>query len=35
MRVVEHWHRLPREFMESLTLEILKTKEDTALRKLL
>ena len=35
VQVVEHWHRLPREVMESPSLEMLKTQLDTALNNLL
>jgi len=31
VRVAEHWHRLPREAMESPSLEIFKTYLDTVL----
>ena len=32
MRVVRHWHRLPREAMESPSLEVLKKHIDVAVR---
>ena len=35
VRVVKHWTRLPRQVMESPSLEILKTRLDTVLDNLL
>ena len=35
MRVTEHWNRLPREAVESFSLEVFKTHLDTFLCNLL
>jgi len=35
MRVVKHWHRLPREVVEALSLETLKARLDRALSNLI
>ena len=35
VRVTEHWNRLPREAVESPSLEILKTRLDTVLNSVL
>jgi len=35
LRVTEHWNRLPREVLESPSLEIFKTRLDKVLRSLL
>lgn len=35
VRMCQHWSRLPREFVKSLSLEIFKTHQDTALSNLL
>ena len=35
MRVTEHWYRLPREVVESPSLEIFKTHLDAVLRSVL
>jgi len=35
MRVVKHWHRLPREVEEALSLETLKARLDRALSNLI
>ncbi|KFQ98825.1 hypothetical protein N306_07953, partial [Opisthocomus hoazin] len=34
MRVVKHWHRLPREVVEAPSLETLKARRDGALSNL-
>ena len=34
MRVVKHWHRLPREAVDVLSLEVLKARLDGALSNL-
>lgn len=35
MRVVEHWHRLPREFVDAPTLDISMVRLDGALSNLI
>ncbi|KFQ22926.1 hypothetical protein N332_03479, partial [Mesitornis unicolor] len=35
MRVVDHWHRLPREVMQATFLEIFKVRLDGALSNLI
>ena len=35
MRVIKYWHRLPREVVESLSFEILKTQPGMVLNNLL
>ncbi|KFV74341.1 hypothetical protein N308_07982, partial [Struthio camelus australis] len=35
VRVMEHWHRLPREVVESPSLEIFKTRLDVILGNML
>ncbi len=35
MRVVEHWHRLPRKVVEAPSLEIFKARLDEALSNLI
>ncbi|KFQ39954.1 hypothetical protein N332_04978, partial [Mesitornis unicolor] len=35
MRVVDHWHRLPREVLEAPSLEIFKVRLDGALSNLI
>ena len=34
VRVVRHWNRLPREAVDDPSLEVLKTRQDGALRNL-
>ena len=35
VRVVRHWHRLPREVVEALSLEVYKARLDRALGNLI
>jgi len=35
MRAVRHWHRVPREVVDSLSLEVFKVKLDGALSNLI